>query len=316
MKHIRPFSSFGFALLLAACAQPNQPPVQPLFPQRSMTAQQHPAPPPSARPPAYPQTRDTAAAPQYPSAPYSAPVPHTPLWRTISAPRSEALAAGGAMRHMLRVGDGGSSVSLDVVTFDESRCTLRVVDQPNASAGGRIISPIMNAHLAIAGVNGGFFTPEFQPLGLQISGGHRSGALSNTKLLSGMALVAGGRPHLVWRAEFRGEVGVTDLIQTGPRLVDAGTPIAGLDRKASRVRTFILTNGSGTWALGIARSASLGALADLLASPGIIPGVRVNRALNLDGGNSSALWLRTASGQEVSDPGWSTVRNYLAVIPK
>ena len=215
----------------------------------------------------------------------------------------------------MRATKGAATVDLHLVVFDSRRCGIRVIDQPQPNAGGGVISPAMRAHRAVAGVNGGFFTPEFQPLGLMICGGMRLGAIKDTKLLSGMFLSAEGQPYLIWRGEYAGVQGIIDLVQAGPRLVNSGVAVSGLERNASRVRTFIATDGHHGWAIGVARSASLGALADLLASPGIIPNLRVMRALNLDGGNSSAIWMRTARGQEISEPGWSTVRNFIAIVP-
>jgi uncharacterized protein YigE (DUF2233 family) len=237
-------------------------------------------------------------------------------WRSLEQPAFEPLAGGGAARVTMRAANEDGTVDLDLVVFDSRRCSIRVIDQPQPGAGGGIIVPAMRAHRAVAGVNGGFFTPDFQPLGLMISGGRRTGTIKDAKLLGGMFLSAGGQPYLIWRSEYSSDNGITDLVQAGPRLVDGGVPVGGLATNASRVRTFIATDGHHHWAVGVARSASLAALADLLAAPGIIPNLRVSRALNLDGGNSSAIWMRTARGKEVSQPGWSTVRNFIAIVPK
>ena len=234
----------------------------------------------------------------------------------MAQPVSEPLAGGGATRVTMRVADADAAVDLELVVFDSRRCGIRVIDQPRPGAGGSVIAPAMRAHRAVAGVNGGFFTPEFQPLGLMISGGRRTGTIKDSKLLGGMFLSAGGQPYLIWRSEYSGDHGITDLVQAGPRLVDGGAAVGGLAANASRVRTFIATDGHHHWAVGVARSASLAALADLLAAPGMIPNLRVRRALNLDGGNSSAIWMRTARGKEISEPGWSTVRNFIAIAPK
>ena len=57
-------------------------------------------------------------------------------------------------------------------------------------------------------------------------------------------------------------------------------------------------------------------LSDLLAAKGIITEMEVERALNLDGGSSSALWFRGADGKESYDREFGAVRNFLAVVPK
>lgn len=237
-------------------------------------------------------------------------------WRLARQPQSEALLGGHAWRWTVRVTGEDQLVDLELVRFDSRHHAVRVVDQADPQAGGGAMDPLMRTHGAVAGVNGGFFTPDFQPLGLMMAAGKSLGRLADGKLLGGIVLSHAGEPFLIWRNEFRAVSGVTDLIQAGPRLVDSGAPVAGLERTKSRARTFIATDGGGSWIMGVARSTSLGALADMLATPGLMPHMRVMRALNLDGGNSSALWLRTAGRGVVSEPGWSTVRNYLAIVPR
>jgi hypothetical protein len=78
----------------------------------------------------------------------------------------------------------------------------------------------------------------------------------------------------------------------------------------------VATDGNGGWLIGVAEYTTLRGLSDLLATPGLIAGMRVERALNLDGGRSTAFYARTSDGAEINDPGWSTVRNYLAVLPR
>jgi hypothetical protein len=303
---MHPPASFSFAaalaLALASCAQwPAQPPPRPLFgPGSAFQPQTQPAPP------SYPQS-PAATSPQPPA--------QTPFWQQLQpAPTSaggQALGSGATL-HEVRV----AGTEMQVVVFDSRQCVLKVIDQPTANAGGGVISQAMSYYRAVAGVNGGFFHPDFQPLGLLIADGRKYGSFVDNRLVSGAILVVSTEPYLVWNTEFLGEQGVTDLIQSGPRLLDGGRPIDGLDRVKRAARTFVANDGKRTWAIGTVRSASLGGLADLLAAPGAIPGMQVDRALNLDGGRSSAFWARTASGREISRPGWSTVRNYLAVVPR
>lgn len=285
------------ALWVSGCVQPMPPAASATQPNPGGAA----SPPPTQPCPA--AARPQAASPMG-------------EWRLASQPQSEALVGGHAWRWTVRVTAEEEPVDLELIRFDRRHHAMRVLDQPNANAGGGVIDSLMRAHGAVAGVNGGFFTPDFRPLGLMIAGGKSAGRVADGNLLGGIVLSQEGEPHLIWRDEFRGQSGVSDLIQAGPRLVDSGAPVAGLERTKSRVRTFIATDGGGLWIMGVARSTSLGALADILATPGLMPHLRVMRALNLDGGNSSALWMMTAERRVVSEPGWSTVRNYLAIVPR
>ena len=296
-----------FACWLASCAQQTARPI----PARQ-TAIADPKVQPLA--PAYPSEAEIAAGHAIEKSD-PATSPSASPWRA-DQPLSDSLAAGGAVRVRARVTDGSSSAGLEAIVFDSCRCAVRVVDQPYADAGGGAIAAAMRENRAVGGVNGGYFTPEFQPVGLMISAGRPTGAFSTTALLSGVVVSTDDVPRLLWRNEYSRSAGATDLVQAGPRLVDASRPLPSLDRMKRRPRTFIATDGGYTWAAGMVESISLGELAELLASPDVIPGFHVARALNLDGGRSSAIWMRTAAGAEISKPGWSTVRNFIAIVPR
>jgi len=274
-------------------------------------------------PAAYPQTESTAvpqqapaypAAPAYPSAASAAPSVHS-VWQRSSSVREESLTAGATF-HEFTARCATESADISVIVFDSQRCALRVLDQPSSQAGGGIITSLMRKTGALAGVNGGFFHPDFSTLGLMISDGRKTGQFAKTSLVSGSVVMIGQEPYLVWNHEFLGESGVTQMLQAGPRLVDAGQPLPTLNRTKNAVRTFIASDGGRTWAIGTVRSTSLAGLGELLTSADVLPGIQVRRALNLDGGRSTALYVRHSDGQEISRPGWSTVRNYLAVVPR
>lgn len=237
------------------------------------------------------------------------------LWQQASSVRSSSLASGAQFYEFTaRSVEGTAEVS--VVIFDSQCCALRVLDQPTAHAGGQVLASTMCQAGAIAGVNGGFFHPDFSTLGLMIADGRTIGQFMRSSLVSGAMVVIGQEPYLVWNPEFLGEKGVTQMVQAGPRLVDSGQPLPTLNRTKFAARTFIATDGQRMWALGTVRSTTLAGLGELLASDGLLPGMQVQRALNLDGGRSTALYVRQTAGQEISRPGWSTVRNYVAVVPK
>ena len=234
-------------------------------------------------------------------------------WEVSSRETVTELAAGAKL-HRLSV-SGEDSADLSVVVFDSRRCTLRVLDQDGAS-GTRRLGAMMSETGAIAGVNAGFFTPEFQPLGLVISDGKRVGAWMRSSLLGGVVLVKRGKLMLLWRDEMGAADGVSQLVQAGPRLVNHGAPVTGLDATKERSRTFIATDNAGLWAIGLCEYSSLAGLAGILSTPGLIPGFEINRALNFDGGKSSGLWCKTASGEAIYESEIATVRNFVGVFPR
>lgn len=230
--------------------------------------------------------------------------------------RTTPLLDGAAWLHQVTVAHAGATVELQFVLFDSNRYDLQVIDQPEDWSGGGKITERMRAAGAVAGVNGGFFSPQFEPLGLMIAKGRATGTWQQNKLLTGAVTMRQGVPELQWNHELSQPSQFSSLIQAGPRLVDAGRAVAHLERTKHVARTFIATDGDQRWALGIARSTSLGELAEILAAPNVLPGFKIRRALNLDGGRSTALYYRTADGHEAAEPGWSTVRNYLGIVPR
>ncbi len=286
---------FVLTLALASCATPPRP----------APAIADPEPP-------------TSLVPGYPSAdevPSQAPAKPSPAgnWTAISDFNGQPL-FGNASLIQYKIGREHHSFQVQVVAFDSRQFDLKVIDQPEDWAGGSRITECMHGAAAIAGVNGGFFTPEFKPMGLMIANGQRTGSWQTGPLLTG-AVVVTSQLQLLWNAEVNPDA-ATELVQAGPRLVDAGQAVPKLDSRKRSNRTFIANDGGNQWLIGTAHNISLSELAELLSTPGLMPAFTVNRALNLDGGRSTALYYRTNDGREHTDPGWSTVRNYIGIVPR
>lgn len=209
-------------------------------------------------------------------------------------------------------------VRLHLVVFHESEFLIRV--QANADPKSvKSLNEWGRSLHAVAVCNGGYFELEkLQPSGLEIVDGNWQGGFLN-RGDGGSILVRDGKASLVWDTEFQDSPHITAMVQCSPWLVSEGRAWvpprpSGTDPK--NMRTFILTDGSGRWAIGVARSAGLAELARILAAPGLIPGLAVKRALNLDGGPSTGLWVRLPNASErFLKPGW-TVRNGVAVVPR
>src|SRR6202007_1397908 len=95
--------------------------------------------------------------------------------------------------------------------------------------------------------------------------------------------------------EFPSRPKLDTAVQCGPFLVDEGSPVHGLDGSRLARRTFAATSSDHRAALGVCSDVPLAQLAQILATA--TPDFRISRALNLDGGSSSAFWFaRGASG--------------------
>ena len=211
---------------------------------------------------------------------------------------------------------GAREATVEFVFFTSKDYRLEVIDQTGgASARYGKISEAFRENQCVAGVNGGFFDPEFRPIGLMISQGNRVGALSKQGWTTTGVLFSDERGiHLTRRDHFRESVGIHALLQTGPYLVEHARRISGLDDSKSRRRTFIATDWRGNWALGVTSALSLAELAEILASPKPVTGWKVNRAINLDGGSSSGLFFDQDTGYDIAVEPWKRVRNLLGIV--
>ena len=187
-----------------------------------------------------------------------------------------------------------------------------MIDNPGAEA--RLGEAMQKAN-ALAGVNGGYFHPDYTPLGLLIADRARIHRFEKAKLLSGLMIVSHDRPALLRVAEFKASADITQALQAGPFLVDRGRPVAGLNATRAAVRTVLLSDRADHFALALCQSATLAEAAKILAEPGVVTEMKVVRALNLDGGSSSALWVKGTPMpfyiREVKP-----VRSFIAVIPR
>ncbi len=207
----------------------------------------------------------------------------------------------------------GDSVRVQGVFFSEKSAEFAVID--NAPPDQRSLGEAMQEAGAIAGVNGGYFHEDNRPVGLQISAGKEIHGFERAKLLSGVFVVTGKRPRLLRSSAFKPSKNNSHALQAGPFLVDEGQPVAGLNTERRARRTVIATDGSGRWAVLLFSSATLSETARILASDTIFADFPVARALNLDGGSSSALWV-DAGDKPFYLRELGRVRNFLAVIPR
>jgi len=142
---------------------------------------------------------------------------------------------------------------------------------------------------ALIGINGGFFTPQMQPLGLRVSNGKILNRLKRTSWW-GVFQVKNTTPKVTSLKQFQFNHDIDFAIQSGPRLIVNGTiPTlkGGVDNRS---------------ALGITKDKKViivatenqpmttTELAELMRLPGKDDGLDCVDALNLDGGSSTQLF--------------------------
>jgi hypothetical protein len=207
----------------------------------------------------------------------------------------------------------GARATLDCAIFSSTGATLEVVDQPHLPR--QDLAGIMSQSAALAGVNGGYFDPEDAPVGLLVSHGKMISPLRKAKLLSGVLFSTGDKVDIVRAAHFAMSKKIRAAVQCGPLLVERGAPIAGLNDSRVARRTFALVDENGHAALGRSSALSLAQLSRVLLVSHLLGELKTARALNLDGGSSSAFWF---AGKErtISLPELKTVRDFIIVLPR
>lgn len=207
-------------------------------------------------------------------------------------------------------------IRLTGVVFDSRTHQLRVADQSGGPGSRWADSKSAGQSTGgVAAINAGFFTPEGAPLGLVVAGGKKSGALNRVSSLGAGFFMDDGSPALIRRG---GNTAGSQVLQSGPFLLEKGKRISGLSTTTSTARSVIGWDGNYGWFLARTAGCSLAELSAALAGK-TLGGVKILTVLNLDGGRSSDLWVSStlASGPVRERPIWNKpVRNFLVLHQK
>jgi len=203
----------------------------------------------------------------------------------------------------------GDDATLDFAKFSPKVARLRIID----NAGGEDLEAAMQRNASIAGVNGGYFDTDFKPLGLRIDSGKTFSNLIRARLMTG--LIVGGDSFIrILRVSELGKASrPVAALQCGPFLVDNGQPIAGLNANRSDRRTFVAISRANEIALGVCSAVSLQQLSVVLTG---LTDVKIQRALNFDGGSSTAFWFKRKNGNAFSISELKNVRDFVGIEPK
>jgi Phosphodiester glycosidase len=233
---------------------------------------------------------------------------------TIRSAHSEPGGAGVVHRHLvLEDSETSQSVTIDLALFSTKSCVLRVIDQP--APPRRDLAQVMRQERCLAGVNGGYFDPDYAPIGLLISDGKMIAPLQRARLITGVLAASPREVQILRVREFSRQRKFNAAVQCGPFLVDLGRSVRGLEKTRTARRTFAAVGSVNRAALGFCSDVSLAELAKILATTRLADDFKIERALNLDGGSSSAFWVARESSA-FSIPEQKTVRDFVGVAPK
>jgi len=167
----------------------------------------------------------------------------------------------------------------------------------------------------LAAVNGGYFDPDYKPIGLLIVDGTMIAPLQKARLLSGVLSGSAKKVQISRVAEFLLAQIPEAAVESGPMIVDLGKSVRGLELTRSARRTFAAVGAGDKAALGFCSDVTLADLSNILSTT-LTPGFKIQRALNLDGGSSSAFWFKRANGSAFSIAEEKPVRDFVAIVPK
>jgi uncharacterized protein YigE (DUF2233 family) len=201
-------------------------------------------------------------------------------------------------RLLLDRGAAEPAIPLVIVRLDPARVALRVAYAPDQPRGLR---SWFDERQPLAAINGGFFTDEYRTTALLISDGASSGA--SYEGFGGMLTVGADRSISIRPLRdqpYDPSEPLAQALQSFPMLVFPGGVPADLDDNGQPARRSALAIDRQGRLLLIASPSSgftLRGLAEWLAQSDL----EIDRALNLDGGSSTGLFLKDGALEETID---------------
>ncbi len=182
-----------------------------------------------------------------------------------------------------------SVLQLRVLRVDPRKFQVRVIDSRAFGSDRLTIKVLAQKTGALAAINGGFFTPDWKPLGLLIADGFELNPLRRTDW--GIFIIQNGQPRIIHTSEYRNEKGISQALQVGPRLVVEGQEVR-LKKQAARRSAigvtfshqvvFLNTDQTEVYAHDLAR---------IFRLPESKGGLECRDALSLDGGPSAQMYV-------------------------
>jgi len=234
---------------------------------------------------------------------------------TLIFTQSEASAAKGLEHRYLVLEDSatGGRASTELALFSPKSCRLRVIDQSTEPRAD--LSDVMQREKCLAGVNGSYFDPDYVPIGLLIVDGKTIAPLQRARLLTGVLSASPGKVQISRVGEFSRQKKIDAAVECGPMIVDLGKSVRGLESMRPARRTFAAVAVGDRAALGFCSDVTLADLANILATQ-FATDFKVQRALNLDGGSSSAFWFKRRDSSAFSIPEQRTVRDFVGIAQR
>ncbi len=256
---------------------------------------------------------ETSAASEQPPAPSATPIVTLhPTATPVPADTGWRAVFPGLEYRELQVISGDRSDRLYLTRVDPAHARFRVLYDPDQP---RRVGAWLSATQAIVAVNGNYFDPQNRALGLVIQDGQVVGGAPYQDL-GGMFAVAGDEVRVRWNIQepYAGEP-LTYAVQNFPMLVlPGGQPNLGIDdNQQVAPRTAVGQDRSGriVFVVSSGLTFTLTDFGKWLSSSDL----DLDAALNLDGGTSSGLVVRSGD-QNLGTDSWIAVPSVIVVETK
>jgi uncharacterized protein YigE (DUF2233 family) len=189
---------------------------------------------------------------------------------------------------------------------------LRVMESRAWGVDRMDIKSLVRKNQALAGINGGFFQPDFKPLGLIIVDGRQTNPIRKTDW--GIFLIENERARIIHTRDFQNDRMITQALQVGPRLVAEGRELR-LKRQVARRSALGITSDGDVILLNTEDTEVYAQdLARIFRLPEVEGGLGCREALALDGGPSAQMYGEYKN-LRIDIPGKTAVANGIGVFP-
>jgi uncharacterized protein YigE (DUF2233 family) len=180
---------------------------------------------------------------------------------------------------------------MHIFRIDLKRYQLALASAQNQHANISNIANLVQINHATLGVNGGFFSTDFKPLGLRINAGRLQNPLRPISWW-GVFFIKNKQAYIIGTNDFHPDANINFAIQSGPRLIVAGKIPNLMPSIANRTALGITRSGKviilATQNLPLT-TLQLAQIMQLSTSQG---GLDCVDAINLDGGGSTQLYAK------------------------
>jgi uncharacterized protein YigE (DUF2233 family) len=207
----------------------------------------------------------------------------------------------------------GTPSKLKILRINPDRFPIRVIDSRAFGVDRMAIKALARRAQALAAINGGFFLPDYRPLGILIVDGQQANPLRKADW--GVFLMQDNHPRIIHASEFHSEGSITQALQVGPRLVVEGKEKIMKKQVARRSALGITRNQQVILLNTEDTDVYFQDLARIFRLPESEGGLECRDAMALDGGGSAQMYVEYKS-LKIDIPGQWAVPNGIGVFKK